>query len=67
MPAGLDRVFDSDSVVYQAQGMVMIDLGVSLGDAMARLRGYAFALDRPLRLVAADVVSGLLRLERDAR
>jgi hypothetical protein len=67
MPAGLDRAFDSHAVVYQAQGMVMIDLEVSLGDAMARLRGYAFALDRPLQLVAADVVSGLLRLERDRR
>ena len=49
--------------VYQAQGMVMVDLGVSLTEAMALLRAHAFTLGRPLGDVARDVVTGRLRLE----
>jgi len=49
--------------VYQAQGMVMVDLRVSLTDAMALLRAHAFALGRPLGDVARHVVAGRLRLE----
>lgn len=52
--------------VYQAQGMVMVDLQVSLAEALARLRGYAFAEGRELNAVAAEVVSGRLRLPSDA-
>lgn len=65
MPPGLEEALDSHSVVYQAQGMVMVDLKVTLGDAMARLRAYAFERDRALHLVAADIVSGRLQLEPD--
>jgi hypothetical protein len=63
---GLDDVLDSHYVVYQAQGMTMVDLGVALDDALARLRAYAFAEDRSLYHVAQDVVHGRLRLEPDA-
>jgi hypothetical protein len=49
--------------VYQAQGMVMVDLGVSLDEALVRLRAYAFAEGRPVADVARDVVAGRLRLE----
>lgn len=63
---GLDDVLDSHYVVYQAQGMTMVDIGVSLDDALARLRAYAFAQDRSLSDVAQDVVDGGLRLEPDA-
>ena len=63
---GLGNVLDSHYVVYQAQGMTMIDLGVSLVDAMARMRAYAYARDRLLRDVARDIVSGRLRLDADA-
>jgi hypothetical protein len=62
---GLDLALDSHHVVYQAQGMTMVDLGVPLTDAMARLRAHAYALDRPLREVARDIVAGRLRLESD--
>lgn len=62
---GLDLARDSGVVLYQAQGMTMIDLGVSIGDAMARLRAYAYASGRALQDVARDVVDGRLRLERD--
>jgi hypothetical protein len=49
--------------VYQAQGMVMVDLGVSLTEAMALLRAHAFTLGRPLGDVAREVVAGRLRLD----
>jgi hypothetical protein len=51
--------------VYQAQGMVMVDLGVSLDEAMARMRAHAYAHDRGLTDVARDIVGGSLRLSRD--
>lgn len=49
--------------VYQAQGMVMVDLGVSLPEAMALLRAHAFIHERPLADVARDVVAGRQALE----
>jgi hypothetical protein len=51
--------------LYQAQGMVMYQLGVDLGQAMSRLRAYAFAHDRRLGDVAADIVDRRLVLEAD--
>jgi hypothetical protein len=61
----LDDVLESHHVVYQAQGMTMVDLGVSLLDALARLRAHAFAEGRSLYDIAQDVVDGRLRLEPD--
>lgn len=63
--AGLEHALDSRLVLYQAQGMVMVDLAVSIGDALARLRAHAFTHDRLLHDVARDVVEGRLRLEGD--
>lgn len=60
-----DDLLDGQYVVYQAQGMTMVDLGVSLADALVRLRARAFADGRPLHEVARDVVDGRLRLEPD--
>jgi hypothetical protein len=51
--------------VYQAAGMLTVQLGVGVAEAMVRLRGYAFAHQRPVREVASDIVNGLLRLEDD--
>jgi hypothetical protein len=69
-PAGhlagsLERALDSQVALYQAQGMVMVELGISIGDAMARLRAFAYAAGRPLHDVARDVVEGRLQLDRD--
>jgi hypothetical protein len=52
--------------VYQAQGMVMVQLDVSLQEAMSRLRAHAYVHDRRLNDVAADVVARKLRLEGDS-
>jgi len=63
---GLDRALDSHYVIYQAQGMTMVDLGVPLADALARMRAHAYTHDRPLREIARDIVAGRLRLQPDA-
>ncbi|WP_412753395.1 GAF and ANTAR domain-containing protein [Krasilnikovia sp. M28-CT-15] len=49
--------------LFQAQGMVMIQLGVSLGEALARMRAYAYAENRRLEDVARDVVNRRLSLD----
>lgn len=49
--------------VHQATGMITVLLGVSPAVALLRLRGYAYANDRRLRDVAADVVARRLRFE----
>ncbi|HLK94482.1 MAG TPA: GAF and ANTAR domain-containing protein [Nocardioidaceae bacterium] len=50
--------------IFQAQGMVMMQLGVSLREAMLRLRAHAFVNDADLADVARQVVDHRLRLHR---
>jgi hypothetical protein len=45
--------------------MVMVQLGVSIGEAMARMRAYAYAQDRRLSDVARDVVARRLCFDPD--
>jgi hypothetical protein len=69
--AGLDvdpdhgAVLGAPLVVYQAQGMVHVQLGIGLGQALGRLRAYAFSHDRSLSDVARDVVARRLVIEPD--
>lgn len=58
----LDAEADFHLVVHNAAGMVAVQLGVSVGEAMLRLRAYAFGHGRPLTSVAEDVVARRLRL-----
>lgn len=51
--------------LFQAQGMVMVQLGVSIGEALVRMRAFAYAENRRLAEVARDVVGRRLRLDRD--
>ena len=44
-------------VVHQASGMVSVQLGLSIAEALVRLRGYAFRHDLPIEEVAARVWS----------
>lgn len=53
------------AVVYQATGVVIAQARLNAEAALARLRGYAFAHDRPLPEVAIDVVAGRLRFDGD--
>ncbi len=48
---------------YQATGMVSVQSGVRLEEALALLRAHAFAHGLPLGEVAAQVVARLLRLD----
>lgn len=61
----LEAGSDFQHVVHQASGMVAAQLGVSVGQALIRLRGHAFGHDRPIRDVADDVVARRLRFEED--
>jgi hypothetical protein len=53
----LDDPLGSRAELFQAQGMVMVQLGSNLAEAMARMRAYAYAHDRRLGEVALDVVA----------
>ena len=46
--------------IHQAQGMVMVDLGVTLAEALTRMRARAFAHDLSLLELADGVISGTL-------
>jgi len=48
-------------VVHQASGMVAVQLGVGVADALVALRSHAFATEQSLIEVAEDVVTRRLR------
>ena len=60
-PETMERLLESGAdfhfVVHNAAGMVSVQLGVSITEALIRLRAAAFAENRQVRDVAADVVS----------
>ncbi len=60
--AGLEAGADFHFVVHNAAGMVSVQLGVSVTEAIIRLRAYAFSNDRLLADVAEDVVARRLQL-----
>lgn len=65
-PAGNDStpridVIDSHAVVHQATGMIAVQLGVTLAEALMRLRGHAYSSDLSLAAIAGDVVSRRMR------
>jgi hypothetical protein len=51
--------------IDQATGMLTVQLGVSITEAFARLRAYAYSEDRRLSDVASDIVARRLRLHPD--
>lgn len=59
--ADLEVGSDFRFVVHQASGMVSAQLDVTVGEALVRMRAFAFANDRPLATVAEDVVAGRMR------
>jgi hypothetical protein len=59
--AALETGSDFRFVVHQASGMVSAQLDVTVGEALVRIRAYAFSNGRPLRAVAEDVVARRLR------
>jgi hypothetical protein len=60
-----DGLSDGRAEVYQATGMISVQLGVSLEEAFVRLRAHAFAASTPLDDIADHVVKRLLRFTPD--
>jgi hypothetical protein len=67
LPGALARELEEGAnfrfVVHQASGMVAVQLGVSVGEALVRLRAYAFGNDSLLADVAEAIVARKLRLD----
>jgi hypothetical protein len=63
MRAEWSETFERRAELFQAQGMVMVQLGLPLADALARIRAHAYTTSRPLREVAADIVARRLRFD----
>jgi hypothetical protein len=63
LAAELEAGADFQFVVHQAAGMVAAQLGVSVAQALVRLRAHAFGRNRPLSDVARDVVTRTLRFD----
>ncbi|MFI6335980.1 ANTAR domain-containing protein [Streptomyces sp. NPDC050535] len=59
-PTGLHR-----AKVHQATGMISVQLGTSMEDALLRLRAFAYSSERPLGEVADDVIARRLRFDDD--
>ncbi len=60
-----DETLGATTELFQAQGMVMVQIGGTLAEAMARIRAYAYAHDRRLVDVARAIVARELHFERD--
>lgn len=63
LASALEEGADLRYGVHQAAGMVAAQLGVSVGQALVRLRAYAFGNECSLTDVAEDVVARRLRFE----
>lgn len=63
--SALADAVDHSAELFQAQGMVMVQIGGTISEAMARMRAYAFAEGRGLGDVARDVVARRLQFDRD--
>jgi hypothetical protein len=61
---GLDGSWAYRAVVHQASGMISARLGITLVDALARLRALAFAADRSIYEIAADVAARRIEVMR---
>jgi hypothetical protein len=55
---GVERVLTNRAEIYQAQGSVMAQLGISLPEALVRMRAHAFSQDQSLAELAALIMSG---------
>ncbi|WP_037896796.1 GAF and ANTAR domain-containing protein [Streptomyces sp. NRRL S-920] len=53
------------AAVHQATGMISVQAGVSLAEALVRLRAHAFRHGRPLIEVAEDVVARRVHFRQD--
>jgi hypothetical protein len=66
LPSALRELSEHRTHVYQAMGMISVQLESSLTEALARLRAHAFAEGRSIGAVASDVVARRLHFEPGA-
>ena len=59
---GLGDALDYRAEIYQAQGMVMVALGLDAAEALARMRAHAFAEGLTLLALALTILAGDRRL-----
>lgn len=64
LAAALEAGADFQYVVHQATGMIAAQLDVSVGQALIRLRAFAFGSGLPIAEVAREVVSRKHRFEK---
>jgi hypothetical protein len=57
------EVVDRRAVVHQAAGMISVQLGVDVAEALLRLRAHAFATGRSMADLAAEVVERRVRFD----
>lgn len=62
-PSPLEQAFDARAEVHQATGMVSVQAGVDLTEALLLIRARAFSESRSMMDVALDVVDRTLRFE----
>lgn len=67
LPPGWMQPATYRAEVHQASGMISVQLNVSLAEVLVRLRAHAYAQERPIAEVAADVVARRLRFEEPNR
>ena len=51
--------------IYQASGMIAIQLQIPVSEALLRIRAHAYAHEQPVDVVAAEIVARRLRLDND--
>jgi hypothetical protein len=65
LPVELDKAVAHHAEIHQATGMVSIQLGVSVVDALAAIRAYAFTQGLLVTSVAREIVACRLRFSED--
>lgn len=66
VPEGFDQAPGFRAEIAQAQGMIMIQLGISITEALVRLRAYSYSEGRLMGDVACDVVARRIRFDEIA-
>ena len=61
----VSAALDRRDEIYQAQGMVMVELEITLEEALARMRAHAFSTGQELADLAAEILAGRVALQRD--
>ncbi|MFC7502114.1 GAF and ANTAR domain-containing protein [Nocardioides sp. CPCC 206347] len=62
LPPQLAHPMENRAEVHQATGFVSVVAAVTLAEALQLLRAHAYAAERPILLVARDVLAGTLRI-----